>query len=92
MNLLQSSIDAASQTTLAPLKTFCAPTRSLITRSIYTQSALFASIQALAAQAIDGGSDQQEALLRIDLLAAKAAEESQTLANVIGTIPTETDR
>jgi hypothetical protein len=92
MNPPHSSIEAAKPNSPSPLKTFCTPTRSLITRSIHTQSALFASIQALAAQAIDGVSDQQAALLRIDLLAARAAEDSENLANAIGTIPTATER
>jgi hypothetical protein len=92
MNPSLSSIEAATPLKQATLKTFCTPTRSLITRSIHIQSALFASIQALAAQAIDGVSDQQATLLRIDLLAARAAEDSENLANAIGTIPTATER
>lgn len=87
MNPPLSSIDAAPPSTLATITDFCEPARAMITRHIHTQSATFYSIQALAALAMDGASDQQETLFRIDLLARKAAEESECLANAVGTIP-----
>lgn len=63
--------------------------RAVITRSILTQGALFDSIRALAAGALDGG-DQTEALQNIDLVARVAMESANRLANTVGTIPTAT--
>lgn len=68
---------------------FCESSRAVITRSILTQGALFDSIRALAASALDGG-DQTEALQNIDLVARVAMEAANRLANTVGTIPTTT--
>lgn len=73
----------------ACVTSFNESSRAVITRSILTQGALFDSIRALAASALDGG-DQTEALQNIDLVARVAMEAANRLANTVGTIPTAT--
>lgn len=91
MNPQLLSIDAAQASKPPSLKVFCSSSRAVITRSIHTQGALFASIKALAASALDGNSDPQETLFRIDLLATAATADAEKLANAVGTLPTSTD-
>lgn len=82
------TVDVMNANTLA-MTAFNDTNRAVISVSLMTQGAMFASIQALAAAALDGG-DQEQALFRIDLVARQAAADADRLANAVGTIPTIT--
>lgn len=82
------TVDVMNANTLA-MTAFNDTNRAVISVSLMTQGAMFASIQALAAAALDGG-DQEQALFRIDLVARQAAADADRLANAVGTIPTTT--
>lgn len=85
MNPILSKLDAISSPATR-LTGFCESNRAVIARSILTHGALFDSIRALAASALDGG-DPAEALQSIDLVARRAMEDANRLANAVGTIP-----
>lgn len=87
MNSQLRTVEAPNVAKTPVMKVFNDTNRAVISVSLMTQGAMFASIQALAAAALDGG-DQEQALFRIDLVARAAAEEADRLANAVGTIPT----
>lgn len=87
MNPTLLSLDVPMQSQAPRMVAFCDANRAVIAMSIHTQGAFFASIQALAAAALDGG-DQEQALTRIDLVARQAAAEADRLATAVGSIST----
>ncbi|MNE60508.1 hypothetical protein D3C80_1556550 [compost metagenome] len=89
MNSPLRTVDVMNAPNTPVLAVFNETNRAVLSVSILTQGAMFASIQALAAAALDGG-DQEQALFRIDLVARQAAEEADRLANAVGTMPAVT--
>lgn len=89
MNPTLFSLDPPTHSQAPRMAAFSDSNRAIIAMQILTQGAFFASIQALAAAALDGG-DQEQALNRIDLVARHAAAEADRLANAVGNICTPT--
>jgi len=89
MNSQLRTVEAMTATKTPAMTVFNDQNRTVISVALMTQGAMFASIQALAAAALDGA-DQEQALFRIDLVARQAAAEADRLANAVGTIPTNT--
>lgn len=89
MNPTLSAAPLAMHASSKSMVAFCDANRAVIAMSIHTQGAFFASIQALAAAALDGD-DAEQALRRIDLVARQAAAEADRLAVAVGSISTIT--
>jgi hypothetical protein len=86
MNSPLRTVDVMNAPNTPVMAVFNESNRAVLSVSILTQGAMFASIQAIAAAALDGG-DAEQALSRIDLVARHAADESERLANAVGSMP-----
>lgn len=87
MNSPLRTVDVMNAPNTPALAVFNETNRAVLSVSILTYGAMFASIQTMAAAALDGG-DPETALSRIDLLARHAVAESERLANAVGNMPT----
>lgn len=65
---------------------FCEKNRAIIATFLHTQGAVLAMIQALVSQAVDGQGDYEQTLRRIDLVAARASQDSDQMGLAVGSI------
>lgn len=74
--------------TAGRMPAFCEQNRAIIATFLHTQGAVLAMIQSLAIQAVDGQGDIEQTLRRIDLVAARACQESDQMGMAVSSIST----